>query len=210
MNGLDIALLVVLFFFFIRGIFRGFVKEVTSTAALILGLVLASSYYPYLAKYLESFRQLTGYREVVAFLVLFFVIFFLISLLGILVDKVIKVAVSNVTNGLLGALVALIKGVLMAAVVLMVATTFIRPDTPLFNDSAAWPYLKMVARTVKEFVPQELQQALENKSGLIPGNIKDILPEGRSPNQKEIPEWKPVKPESDRENSPAWPGSTGR
>lgn len=210
MNGLDIALIVVLFFFFIRGIFRGFVKEVTSAVGLVLGIVLACSYYPLVADRLTPFIQNPAYRQTLGFLVLFMAIFFVISLLGLLLDKAVKVAVSTVTNGLLGAAVALVKGIVLASVVLMATTAFIHPDTPFFKDSLTWPYMRLVSNTIKEYIPVELKKALESKAALAPDNLKSILPKLPSTDDEDTPPWKPALPESSESGSPARPSSPDR
>ena len=210
MNGLDIALIVVLFFFFIRGIFRGFVKEVTSVLGLVLGLVLACSYYSLVADRLTPFIQNPAYRQALGFLALFMTIFFVISLLGLLLDKAVKLAVSTVTNGLLGAVVALVKGIVLASVMLMVTTAFIHPDTPFFKDSLTWPYMRLVSGKIREYVPVELKNALENKAALFSDNLKSVLPELPSTDDEEPPPWKPALPESSESDSPAQPGSPDR
>ena len=51
MNGLDIALIVILFFFFLRGIFRGFIKEIMGIVGLVVGFYLAMKYYPRLGRH---------------------------------------------------------------------------------------------------------------------------------------------------------------
>ena len=77
MNGLDIALLVVLIFFFLRGIFRGFVKEIVGVLALVVGFVIASSYYAALGDALKPLIQQLDYRNTIGFEILFLVAFFL-------------------------------------------------------------------------------------------------------------------------------------
>ncbi len=86
MNGLDIALVVVLFFFFVRGIFRGFVKEVAGIVGLVLGFLLASSYHATGARYLEPVLHNASYRQAISFLIIFVLVFFIVGLLGLLVD----------------------------------------------------------------------------------------------------------------------------
>jgi len=202
MNGLDIALVVVLFFFFVRGIFRGFVKEVAGIVGLVLGFLLASSYHATGARYLEPVLHNASYRQAISFLIIFVLVFFIVGLLGLLVDKLVKLTVSNVANGLLGAVVALVKGLVLAAVVLMVISAFLGPETPFFKESATWPYMRRLSVQIREWVPADLRQALEYKSGLLPDELP-LLPPADG---KDSP-WKPALPAPDPAGSPAWPGN---
>lgn len=193
MNGLDIALLVVLIFFFLRGIFRGFVKEVVGVLALVVAFVIASHYYPALGDALKAFIQNQDYRNTIGFEVVFLVTFFIISLLGLLVDKLISIAIPGWISGLIGACVGVGKGVVLAAVILMAATVFIRQDTPFFKDSLTWPYMKGIVESVRDMTPQSLKDALAERRREIPASLKPKLPDLTEQDESsEAPSWLPV------------------
>ena len=208
MNGLDIALIVILIFFFLRGIFRGFVKEITGIIGLFAGFFLASTYYPAMGDTLKPFIQNQAYRSIIGFEIVFLVAYFLVSLLGMLFDKLIKLSVSNVANGLLGAVIGLVKGVVLAAVVLMATTAFIRADTPFFKDSVSWPYLRVVSDSLAENLPDKLKESLKYKANQLPESLKIKVPDLPVPKEgdEKAPPWKKVEPDSDAP-PPAWPGA---
>lgn len=172
MNGLDIALFVVLFFFFVRGIFRGFVKEFTSIVGVAAGFLLASRFYPAAADALKPVVQNAAYRQALGFQVMFLGIFFLVSLLGVVMDRLIKLTITNVANSLAGAALATAKGLVISAVVLMAATAFITPDSKFFKESASWPYMRTFSQKLKEYVPDDLQKALKDKTNILPPGLK--------------------------------------
>ncbi len=95
-------------------------------------------------------------------------------------------------NGLVGAVVALVKGLVLAAVVLMVISAFLGPETPFFKESATWPYMRRLSVQIREWVPADLRQALEYKSGLLPDDLP-LLPPADG---KDSP-WKPALPAPD-------------
>lgn len=208
MNGLDIALLVVLIFFFLRGIFRGFVVELASIAGLVVGFFLASNYYPAAGDTLKPFIQNQSYRHAVGFEIVFLVAYSLVSFLGIFLNKLVKIAISNVASGLLGATIGLGKGLALSAVVLMATASFIRPDTPFFKDSLSWPYMRNISDGIKEMVPPDLKKSLESKIETLPEPLKPKLPD-LSPGTKTDPApWKPVTPEQSGQPKPGWPSKT--
>jgi len=204
MNGLDIALVVVLLYFFLRGIFRGFIREITGVIGLVAGFALAGVYFPVVARALQPFIHNTEYRKTIGFLALYLAIFMVISLLGLILDKMVKLTLASFTNNLLGAITGLVKGLALSIVVLMVTTVFIRQDTSFYRDSVTWPYLKVFSDQIKELAPKDLKDALEKKSDLLPDDLK-IPSDDES--TMEPPPWKPVAPTSDETGQPAWPGT---
>ena len=207
MNGLDIALAVILFFFFLRGIFRGFIKEVVSILGLVGGFWLGTLYYPAVADAIKPFIQSEAYRQTIGFIAIFLVASFLISLLGLILDKLIKLTISNVGNSLMGAVLALAKGVVLCAVILLAVTAFIREDTTFFQKSAAWPFFKPITESLNNYIPADLQKALKEETKELPQAIKAMEPKLGTDPQKPAP-WKPVAPESSAPPPPSWPGSS--
>ena len=80
------------------------------------------------------------------FLVLLLALFFLFGLFGLILDKLVKIALPRSVNSILGGLVALCKGLILAALVLMTTTAFISPDSQLFTGSRSWPLLALSGR----------------------------------------------------------------
>jgi membrane protein required for colicin V production len=202
MNGLDIALGVILGFFFLRGIFRGFVKEVAGVFGLVAGFYLAIQYYPVLGDSLKPFLQNPSYRHAVGFQIIFLAAFFLVGLLGLLMDKLIKLTISPVGNGLIGAVIGTGKAVVLCSVLLMATTAFIRTDSPFFRDSQLWPYFQITNEYIRPYIPEDLKKAFENKGELLPDNLRPALPD-LSGGPKKPPAWKPPNPEE----GTAMPGS---
>ena len=207
MNGLDIAFLVVLLFFLIRGIFRGFIKEMTSIAAMIAAFMVAVHYYPTVTDTLKPFVQNLAYRQTLSFLAIFMVLFILVGLLGLVLDKLFKLTLHKAVNASLGAVVALLKGIVLSAVVLMTATTFVGPDSSFFQKSVSWPYLKYLTNSIRELTPPELKEAMEHKVEQLPDSLKPAVPSLPEGTGEEPPPWKPIPGQpSQPSQPPAWPG----
>ena len=119
MNGIDIAILVILFGFLLKGLLRGLLKEVCSLAGLFVGAFLAFRYHGPLADALLKQVDLPAQIAVaITFAVLFLatMIFFLV--LGFLLSKFVKLMFLGGFNRLIGGLFGLSQGVLLLAVVL--------------------------------------------------------------------------------------------
>lgn len=113
MNWLDWILLVLLAGAAVRGFFRGFVVELASLLALVLGIWAASHYNARVAAWLG----LDPRQEVVSFLVTFIGVLVLVHLLARVVTKAMDLAQLGLPNKVAG----LLFGALRAAFVLSVA-----------------------------------------------------------------------------------------
>jgi len=117
MNWIDLIIVIILALALFRGFTQGFVKEVASLAALILGIWGAIKFSAFTAGKLYEWFDMTGqYVGIVAFLVTFGVIVVLINFVGIIVDKIVDAAALSFLNRLLGILFGLIKTVLILSV----------------------------------------------------------------------------------------------
>jgi len=119
MNGIDIAILVILCGFLLKGLLRGLLKEVCSLAGLFVGAFLAFRYHGPLAEALLEQVDLPAEIAVaITFTVLFLatMIFFLV--LGFLLSRIIKLLFLGGFNRLIGGFFGLSQGVLLLAVLL--------------------------------------------------------------------------------------------
>jgi membrane protein required for colicin V production len=119
MNGIDIAILVILCGFLLKGLLRGLLKEVCSLAGLFVGALLAFRYHGPLAEALLKQVDLPAQIAVaITFTVLFLatMIFFLV--LGFLLSRIVKLMFLGGFNRLIGGFFGLSQGVLLLAVVL--------------------------------------------------------------------------------------------
>ena len=117
MNWIDAIIVIILILSLVTGFTNGFVKEVASLAALILGIWGAIKFSAFTAEKLYDYFDMTRrYVGVIAFIVTFGVIVVIIHFIGILVDKIINAASLGFVNRLLGIVFGLIKSVLIMSV----------------------------------------------------------------------------------------------
>ena len=121
MNWIDLIIIIILAFAIFRGFTEGFVKELASLAALVLGIWGAIKFSAFTAGKLDEWFDMTGqYVGIVAFLVTFGAIVVLINFVGIIIDKLVDATPLSFLNRLLGILFGLIKTVLILSVFLAV------------------------------------------------------------------------------------------
>ncbi len=157
MATLDIIILVIIAASAIWGIFKGFVRQIVSIAALLLGIWCACRFTAYLsaqAKELLSLSMEQNTLHIIMFAVIFILVMILAHLIGKGIEGIVKLTMLGWLNRLLGFLF----GGLKAAIILSVAVNFINWLNRMFH-----------------FVPQEI---LGNSKGyaLLERFSQEIFP----------------------------------
>lgn len=124
MNYIDIVFSVILVIAAIQGFRKGFVVEVASLAALILGIWGAIKFSDWTAGYISrTFNYHPEFLSALAFLLTFIIIVILIHLLGKILDNTVKA----VALGFLNRLAGIIFGMLKVAVILSILLLLFDP-----------------------------------------------------------------------------------
>lgn len=151
MNYIDLTLGLLLIIAAIQGFRKGFIIELASLAALVLGIWGGIKLSDMTAHFITKHTGYTSdYLNIIAFFVTFIIIVILIHIMGKALDSIVKVVMLGFLNRLAG----IIFGVLKAAVVLSVLLL-------LFDD---------IDETV-HILP--VQQKQESK---IYGPMKEVVP----------------------------------
>lgn len=118
MNWIDATIVLILILSVIMGFINGFVKEVASLAALILGIWGAIRFSTFTAGKLYDYFDMTGqYVGIIAFVITFGVIVIVIHFIGIVADKIVSAASLGFINRILGMGFGLLKSVLIMSVI---------------------------------------------------------------------------------------------
>jgi membrane protein required for colicin V production len=121
MNYIDLIIIVLLVFGLARGFINGFIKELASLLALILGIWGAIKLSAFTAERLYDYFNMTGqYVGIIAFLITFVIIVIIIHFIGLLVDKFVEKISLGVLNSLLGLVFGLFKTALILSVIFTV------------------------------------------------------------------------------------------
>lgn len=154
MNLLDTIVIVMMAFFVLKGIFRGFLREIFSFVGVVLGIWAGVYYQPSSASYLGSYLPGTGYISLISFVAVFSLVVIGFNLLGM----IFKVFFLKIPRGkidkTLGASVAFIKGIVVTYL-LMVMLTFLLPSkTPLIAGSRLAPLIIVSYQSMIKAVSQ--------------------------------------------------------
>ena len=135
---------------------QGFFSEALTLAGLVVGYIVAAWKYRGVAEWLESFLKNQWLAEVLGFLVIFFAIVLLFGIAARIARWVMKESGLSGFDRFLGAVLGLLKGGLMVAVILMGMTAF-KPASGLLQNSQLAPYFLAVGRAAIWLAPAELR-----------------------------------------------------
>ncbi len=135
---------------------QGFFSEALTMAGLVVGYIVAAWQYRSLAEWFESFLKNPWLAEILGFLIIFFAIVLLFGIAARLARWVMKESGLSGIDRFLGAVLGLLKGGLMVAVILMGMTAF-TPTSKLLEKSQLAPYFLVVGRAAIWVAPAELR-----------------------------------------------------
>jgi membrane protein required for colicin V production len=135
---------------------QGFFSEALTMGGLIVGYIVAAWQYRHLAEWLERFLKNTWLAEVLGFLIIFFAIVLLFGLAAKIARWFMKESGLSGFDRFLGAILGLLKGGLMVAVILMGMTAF-EPTSKMLQSSQLAPYFLVLGRAAIWVAPAELR-----------------------------------------------------
>lgn len=165
MNSIDIFILIFIAFFFTRGLFRGFVIELTALIGLVLGYFIAISYVGIISTFvLTQFPDLPASAvKIIGFAVLFIATNIVLKLVAQMVTKTLKFAMLGWLNRWLGGVFALIKSVIILCIIVLIIDFLPFSETALKNEevqgSQLYPFLDALG--------PELYRQINNLSTLL-------------------------------------------
>jgi membrane protein required for colicin V production len=156
-NVLDWVVVVIVVSSVISSILKGFAREAISLAAVILGLLLASWFYPQAASLVLAYVKTEEIASLVGFALIFLGIVLAGAVISFVVTRFLRVADLQWFDRLLGAVFGFARGWLVGSVIFLGLTAFpVQIDT--IQRSTLGPYLLLSARVLVEVTPATLKQ----------------------------------------------------
>lgn len=158
LSGIDFAIISIIGVSVVTGLFRGVVKEIMALSIWVLALWLASHYSSFLASYLKPYIQQTEIRSVVGFIALTLLILLAGGLLNTAMSFVIVRSGLSSTDRLLGMIFGWGRGVLIIALMIVVAQMTGLSDKSYVKNSKFYPQFQPVVNWMADFVPVWLEK----------------------------------------------------
>lgn len=157
MSVADWIILVFLAFSVAGAAMEGFFHGAFHLAGLVLGFLLAAWQYHRLADRFAPYLKSPWIGEIAAFLIIFFAVLILAGIAGRIARWAMKKAGLSTIDRILGAVLGLLRGVLVVAIVLTAMTAF-APAAKWLDESQLAPYFLVGGRAAIWLAPSELRQ----------------------------------------------------
>lgn len=174
MNILDYIIIAFLLYLLVRGIFRGFIREIFSLAGVVLGLWLGNLFQAWLTGIIRPYLPLPQFLPVVSFILLFFAILVICNILGWSISLWLRKGPMTWPDMTSGALLALVKGVVLTYLAIIIMTFYLPAKTPLIADSTLAPWIVKSYQRVTAIISPDHYRNLRDK---IIGGSKKISDE---------------------------------
>ncbi len=151
-TSFDITVLVILLILLVRGFWVGFIRQIASILALVLGFVVAGRYYGESAGLVLPYISDPQIAFLVSYGLIFLLVLFGVTWIGIGLKKVMSIALLGWFDRTVGGLFGLAKGVFVASLLFMIVAAFLSSANTLFAKSLFAPYLEQTSQFILTLV----------------------------------------------------------
>lgn len=156
MNEIDIAIIIIIGISLLIGLLRGFVKEVVSLFAWIAAIWVGISFSRGFSVLLETFIEIPAARIAVAFMILVVLTLIVSSVINYFVELAIEKTGLTIIDRILGVLLGVARGVIVVALIVMLANMAPVQDMSLWKQSTLLPLFQTLASWLQELIPPDI------------------------------------------------------
>lgn len=155
LNWLDYAILAVIALSVLISIIRGFTKEALSLVGWIVASWVALTFSEQAEPLLRDYIEIPSIRLLVAFVSLFIITLFLAAFVNYLVSQVVKKTGLSGTDRMIGIFFGIARGIVIIAVLVMIAGMTPIPQDPWWGESQLIHYFESIAQYISQFIPDD-------------------------------------------------------
>lgn len=163
MNWLDIVIIALMVFLMVRGIFRGFVREIGSLAGVVVGIILANMYQPKVTSLLKGWLGAHDYLPLVGYALIFLVVVVAFNLAGYGLKLILQKALLGWADRTLGVGLALVKGIVIVYLGIALLTHFVPEKNPNIADSKLVPIIVSSYKYMANMISPSLYEQWKKK-----------------------------------------------
>ncbi|MGF1616014.1 MAG: CvpA family protein [Gammaproteobacteria bacterium] len=153
MNWVDYTILGIIGLSALVSTLRGFFKEAFSLLGWVLAFWVALTYTSPLAAHLSGLISIPSVRLGAAFFVLFVVTLLVVTLVNFLIGQLIEKTGITATDRLLGVVFGVARGVIIVAVIVLLAGLTTLPQEPWWRESSLIAHFQVIAMELRKLLP---------------------------------------------------------
>ncbi len=161
MIWVDYILLAIIAISALLSLWRGFVKEALSLASWIVALWVALLFFHDLADWLARWIETPSIRDAVGFGLLFVVTVLIGGLVGYLAGQLVAKTGLTATDRALGMIFGVARGVIIVAVLVLLAGLTNLPQDPWWQESLLLKHFQDMALWLRSFLPADIAENIK-------------------------------------------------
>ena len=151
-TAFDVLALLIFLAFLARGIWIGFIRQISSLVAMIGGFALAgyfdNEFYRFILPYIENSHT----AFLITYILLFVAFFYLIKLIGFGLKKVMDVSLTAWFDRTIGGLFGVVKGVFFVSLLFVLIGSFLSGSNDYLKKSISYPLLSYSSKAILTFI----------------------------------------------------------
>ncbi len=157
----DYFLLVIVTISTLLSLWRGFFKEALSVVTWVVALSIAIVYFKPMGDLLSGFISSPTVRNISGFALLFICVLILGGILNHLVAQLVSKTGLTATDRALGIIFGLLRGIVIGALIVMLAGLTTLPQEQWWQESRLISYFQDIALWIRSFLPASVAQHIE-------------------------------------------------
>lgn len=169
MSSIDSAIILIISLVTARGVWTGFVRQLSFIVALVLAFIVAGQFYLYFSGFLKGFIVSPQLTFLLTYLLLFGLVYLAVILFGHGLKKFMAVTMMGGFDRFLGGVFGLVKGMLLTTLLFMVLAGLLANSATFLQKSSFYPVLNSGSRLITSFINDpDLRAGFMPKEPAIP------------------------------------------
>jgi len=152
LTSFDVIVALIFLVFIIRGVWVGFMRQLTTFLALVGSYWLAGRYSGQLMPYVQQVVENPKMVFLASFALLFLVSALIFILAGKVLHRVMEISLLGWFDRFLGLLLGAVKGAVVSVLLFMILASSLSASNDLFRKSLSSPYLRQGAEMVRKII----------------------------------------------------------
>lgn len=181
MAAYDLVIVGLFALLIVRGLWLGFLKQVTGLLALYLGYFVASQYHGTIFPVLKDISDNPKVVFLASYVILFVATYIVVMLLGKALGYVIQLTITSWFDRMLGAVVGFAKAVILAVLLHMVLGTVLAPENQMLRTCVTCDSLNDIADITRDVIRDEdvRNSLLQQQPAIAIDAVREYLTPGK-------------------------------
>ena len=176
LNWADFAVLAIIILSTLISLIRGFIKEAVSLATWVLAIWVSLKYTPFVSSYLVELVDVPSLRLGIAGLILFISTLIVGAMVNFIISQLVEKTGFSGTDRTLGAVFGALRGVLVVALVVILAGLTPIPQDPWWKQSYLLPLFQEKVVLYKAYLPEQIAENFDFNRGAEPAISSPAAP----------------------------------